>query len=89
MSIAERKKSPFLFLGNDPAVDLVNTTPVLGSGPAELLGSFADVASWLAETGLATKGEAQELRRALGKRCGGRGDGGGSETTARGVATDV
>jgi predicted RNA-binding Zn ribbon-like protein len=53
----------FFFIGNDPILDLLNTVPVLGGRPVDLLGSFADVTRWLEESGLMTAEEARELRR--------------------------
>jgi predicted RNA-binding Zn ribbon-like protein len=52
----------FFFIGNDPILDLLNTVPVLGDGPVDLLGSFADVTQWLEESGLMTAEEARDLR---------------------------
>ena len=60
MVTAEKK---FLFLGNEPALDLLNTTPVLAEGPVDLLDSFADLARWLAAAGLIDASRAEVLRR--------------------------
>jgi predicted RNA-binding Zn ribbon-like protein len=53
----------FLFVGNDPALDLLNTTPVLASGPVDLLESYEDLTRWLAAAGLVSEQDARELRR--------------------------
>src|SRR5579859_8138345 len=53
----------FLFLAGDPALDLLNTTPVLASGPVDLLASFADLAEWMGRAGLVTPEQGLELRR--------------------------
>jgi predicted RNA-binding Zn ribbon-like protein len=44
----------FLILGNDPALDLLNTTPVLATGPVDLLSDYAGLTRWLSAAGLAT-----------------------------------
>ena len=53
----------FLFLAGDPALDLLNTTPVLASGAVDLLESFADLVEWTARAGLLTPEQFRELRR--------------------------
>ena len=42
----------FLFVGDHPAIDFVNTRPVVGGRPIELLAEDADVVRWLAAAGL-------------------------------------
>src|SRR5690242_20044323 len=59
-------RQPFLFLGNDPALDLLNTTPVTAAGPVDLLGSFADLTRWLAGAGLVSEPAARALRARYG-----------------------
>jgi predicted RNA-binding Zn ribbon-like protein len=53
----------FLFLGNEPALDLLNTTPVLAQGPVDLLEDFADLTEWMMATGLLEESVAKTLRR--------------------------
>ena len=52
----------FLFLGNEPALDLLNTVPVLAEGPVDLLANFADLTAWLSAAGLLGEPEARSLR---------------------------
>ena len=61
MEMDQPKK--FLFLGNDAALDLVNTTPVLANGPVDLLASFGDLVDWLAEAGLTSSLVSGKLKR--------------------------
>jgi predicted RNA-binding Zn ribbon-like protein len=53
----------FLFLGNEPALDLLNTTPVLAQGPVDFLGDFADLTAWMSSAGLLDESQAKALRR--------------------------
>ena len=54
----------FLFLGNQLALDFVNTKPILGGEPRELLTDATALARWLAASGLVTAGKEKELIRA-------------------------
>jgi predicted RNA-binding Zn ribbon-like protein len=53
----------FLFLGNEPALDLLNTTPVLAQGPVDFLEDFADLTEWMSAVGLLEESIAKALRR--------------------------
>src|SRR5689334_19938345 len=53
----------FLLVGGDPALDLLNTTPVLASGPVDLLPDFAALTRWLAATGLVSAPQQAQWRR--------------------------
>lgn len=55
-----------LFLANEPALDLLNTTPVLAEGPVDLLETFVDLTTWLAATGLMDEPKAKALARRWG-----------------------
>lgn len=44
-------KDGFLFIGNQPILDLLNTKPVLPSGPTELLPDYAAFERWLITSG--------------------------------------
>lgn len=44
-------RNPFFFVGGRPALDFVNTVPVLADGPVELLSTWPDVARWAAASG--------------------------------------
>jgi len=56
----------FLFLAGEPALDLLNTTPVLASGPVDLLESFSDLEEWMGRAGLVTGEQVRDLRRRHG-----------------------
>jgi predicted RNA-binding Zn ribbon-like protein len=53
----------FLFLGSEPALDLLNTTPVLAQGPVDLLEDFTDLTDWMSAVGLLEESKAKALRR--------------------------
>lgn len=55
----------FLFLGGHPAVDLVNTRPVLEGRPVELLATPRDLVAWLRSSGQISSTEARRLGTAL------------------------
>jgi predicted RNA-binding Zn ribbon-like protein len=58
----------FLFVGNQPALDFLNTRPVLsGEEPTELLPDFAAVLRWFRAANLLGAREASELRRQWGE----------------------
>ena len=58
----------FLFVGNQPALDFLNTRPVLsGEEPTELLSDFAALLRWFRAAGLLGPREASELRRQWGE----------------------
>jgi predicted RNA-binding Zn ribbon-like protein len=61
MDIEQTNK--FIFLGNDPALDLLNTTPILAEGQVDLLATFEDLTRWLAAAGLISSADARDLRR--------------------------
>jgi predicted RNA-binding Zn ribbon-like protein len=53
--------SPFLWVGNHPATDLCNTTPVVDGQPVELLTDAGQLARWLHEAGIDTGVTLDEL----------------------------
>ena len=58
----------FLFVGNHPALDFLNTRPVLsGEEPTELLPDFAAVLRWFRAADLLDSREATELLRQWGE----------------------
>jgi predicted RNA-binding Zn ribbon-like protein len=59
--VADSAVKDFILVANDPALDLLNTTPVLGQVPVEQLTSMADVADWLAAAGVLTPGQSRAL----------------------------
>ena len=60
-----RQASPFLWVGNHPAPDLCNTTPVVDGGPVDLLTDVGLLARWLDEAGIATAVGLDLLRAVL------------------------
>ena len=59
-------KDGFLFVGNELALDFVNTRPVLDGEPTELLKDFDAVLRWFQAAGLLNSGEAASLERQWG-----------------------
>ncbi len=53
----------FLLVGNQAALDFLNTRPVLDTGPMELLGDPAALERWLIASGLASSHKAKRLIR--------------------------
>lgn len=53
----------FLFLGNMPVLDLLNTKPVLADGPTELLPDVPALERWLIASGIAHSSKAKALVR--------------------------
>ena len=61
-------KDGFLFVGNHPALDFLNTRPVLsGEEPTELLPDFAALLWWFRAANMLGSREASELRRQWGE----------------------
>jgi predicted RNA-binding Zn ribbon-like protein len=55
----------FLFVGGDPALDLVNTVVVDGGAPLDLIPTPADLAAWTAAAGLGTPAVSPHLHAAV------------------------
>lgn len=53
----------FLFVANRPALDLLNTKPVLGDGPTELLSDARALERWLIASGIVTSAKARATLR--------------------------
>ena len=53
----------FLFVGNRPILDLLNTKPVLADGPTELLPDVRALERWLIASGTATSAKAKATLR--------------------------
>jgi predicted RNA-binding Zn ribbon-like protein len=53
----------FLFVGNHLALDFLNTRPVMGGQPVEMLTDCGALATWLAAAGLITKPQSARLKR--------------------------
>lgn len=74
--MAETRAPAFLFVGNHPALDLLNTTPVLGDGdgPVDLLGTYDDLVRWIGGAGIGPRNDASELQRAAKRARGAQGN---------------
>ena len=57
----------FLFVGNQAALDFVNTDLVLDGNPTDLLPSIEALISWSIQAGLVTKEEAKRIEQASGR----------------------
>src|SRR5215469_10400269 len=55
-----------LFVGNQLAVDFVNTRPLVAGQPTEMLTDFAALLAWSREAGLLNSREAEALRQTWG-----------------------
>ena len=53
----------FLFVGNDPTLDLVNTEVILAGIRTDLLQSFSDLTQWFEQANLASAAEMQRLAK--------------------------
>ena len=63
MDLPVQPKGPFLFIGNQPCLDFVNTDLVMNGQPTDLLTSFPDLIAWVIQAGLMTAEEAKEIER--------------------------
>lgn len=50
--MSAEKPIPFLFLGNHPCLDFINTLVVMDGRPVELLNTLSDLLRWLAQSRL-------------------------------------
>lgn len=55
----------FLFVGNHPCLDFVNTQMIVNGEPTDLLGSFEDLVSWLVLAQVFTRTQANAVRAQL------------------------
>jgi predicted RNA-binding Zn ribbon-like protein len=58
----------FLFLGNHPCLDFINTALVLDGEPRDLLVTSSDVVAWAVQAKVLTPAEADDLARPSGKQ---------------------
>ena len=58
---------PFLFVGNHPCLDFINTALLLDGEPRDLLATPSDVVAWAVEAKLLTQAEADRLEQPSGK----------------------
>jgi len=67
MDLPVLMNNPFLFVGNQAALDFVNTDLVLDGNPTDLLPSFEAFISWSIQAGLVTKEEAKRIEQVGGR----------------------
>jgi len=58
-------QSKFLFVGNHPCLDFINTQMIVNGKPTDVLESFDDFISWLIQADLLTKVQADAARAEL------------------------
>src|SRR3569832_256540 len=63
-----RSTQQFLFVGNHSCLDFINTQMIVNGEPADLLGSFEDLVSWLVQAQIMTETQADVARAELNKR---------------------
>jgi len=59
---------PFLFVGNQPCLDFINTQFVLNGQPVDLLATFSDLVMWLMRVDLMREKEATKIERQWGRQ---------------------
>lgn len=60
-----RLRSPFLFVGNHPCLDFINTQVIVNGEPTDLLDSFEDLVSWFIQARIFAKAQADVTRAEL------------------------
>ncbi|MGC4097505.1 MAG: ABATE domain-containing protein [Nitrospira sp.] len=60
-----RDTQQFLFIANHPCLDFINTQMIVNGEPADLLGSFEDLVSWLIHAQIVTRTQADVTRAEL------------------------
>jgi predicted RNA-binding Zn ribbon-like protein len=60
-----RLQQPFLFVGNHPCLDFINTQIIVNGESTDLLGSFEDLVSWFIQVRIFTKAQADVARAEL------------------------
>jgi len=61
-----RPQIPFLFVGNQPCLDFINTQLVVNERPVDLLATLSDLVAWLVQVRLLTDDEAKKIERQWG-----------------------
>lgn len=59
---------PFLFVGNDPCLDFINTALLVDGEPRDLLATFSDVVDWAVQAKALTQAEADGFERPSGQQ---------------------
>jgi len=58
----------FLFVGNHPCLDFINTQMIVKGEPADAIASFDDLVSWLVQTKLLTTSQADVVRTTVNQK---------------------
>ena len=53
-----RLQQPFLFVGNHPCLDFINTQMIVRGNPTDLLGGYGDLVAWLVQASMVDKAQA-------------------------------
>src|SRR5512138_1605186 len=61
-------KKQFIFIGNHPCLDFINTLIAQNGKPVDLLESFSDLVMWLEQTHLPDRDEAKKAERNWGNK---------------------
>lgn len=65
-------KKQFIFIGNHPCLDFINTLIAQNGKPVDLLDTFSDLVRWLEQTHLLEREEARKAERNWGNKPEGR-----------------
>lgn len=57
-----RARQPFLFVGNHPCLDFINTRMIVRGTPTDLLGGYEDLVAWLAQANIVNNAQALVIR---------------------------
>jgi predicted RNA-binding Zn ribbon-like protein len=68
----ERPNISFLFIGNHPSLDFINTQLLVNEQPVDLLATFPDLVAWLGQAHLLPEAEGAKLERQWGGEAKGR-----------------
>lgn len=63
-----KPKIPFIFVGNHPCLDFINTRIVQNGQPVDLLQTFSDLVRWLVEARLLSREEGKQADRKWGEK---------------------
>ena len=61
-------ETPFLFVGNHPCLDFINTDLVVDGQPRDLLASFSDVIAWAIQAKVLTQADADAVEGSSGRQ---------------------
>src|SRR5262249_8190347 len=61
-----RSEKKFIFIGNHPCLDFINTRIAQNGQPVDLLETFSDLVTWLVQARLLNRAEAKQAERRWG-----------------------